>query len=349
MLIRPTTMAAEPVPSPEILAAELAGALRTGITLAALARCTTILDLTLTRATAASDRTPDRATAAHGLIKTAAVLVDDGDRGGPHSVLLALAPGYRGSLLKRRWRDVADALDVTPDHARDYLKERMLEAVADELYARDSAYRLRHRHRTQRERQPIDNRIGVNWLAQHEAYRRVWTPVAALRADLQVLLEYLRGAGTESSDIVDRLMNMSWRLAQFSVQLERFVQEHGGLWVLADIESEIAAAAAIRRLLYHLPLGETDLSWLRLILGQSVGEELHGFIDALHPTDRGRELTAAWLDWAKTCTCDSAAPDPSSCDVHTWIAAADEFIRLIDDDWYRVADWYRHVVDPHTA
>jgi len=34
------------------------------------------------------------------------------------------------------------------------------------------------------------------------------------------------------------------------------------------------------------------------------------------------------------------------CELHAWLAGCDDFIRLIDEDWLRVADWYRgHVVD----
>ncbi len=31
------------------------------------------------------------------------------------------------------------------------------------------------------------------------------------------------------------------------------------------------------------------------------------------------------------------------CEFHTWQRAADKFIRLIDEDWYRVADFYREL------
>ena len=70
-------------------------------------------------------------------------------------------------------------------------EEGLIEAVADELYAADSAYRLRHRHRTEAERSPEESRLGIDWLAQHRSYRRIWTPVMGMRNDLDVLRRYL--------------------------------------------------------------------------------------------------------------------------------------------------------------
>jgi hypothetical protein len=57
--------------------------------------------------------------------------------------------------------------------------------------------------------------------------------------------------------------------------------------------------------------------------------------------DRGHEVLGVWMGWALECRCDLGDPDTESCDVHIWTAAADQFIGLVDDDWYRVADWYR--------
>jgi hypothetical protein len=49
---------------------------------------------------------------------------------------------------------------------------------------------------------------------------------------------------------------------------------------------------------------------------------------------------AAWMDWARGCSGDLDAEDPG-CALHAWNAAVQEFIRLIDEDWYRNADFYR--------
>ena len=136
-------------------------------------------------------------------------------------------------------------------------------------------------------------------------------------------------------------MNQLWRYAQFSRELDRFVKQRGGLWLLADIDSEVAAADAIRRIGWEVPLGEADNSWLRLTLTAALEEELDGFIDLMLAAERGKEMMQVWLAWAQSCTCDLDAPQPQQCEAHRWMIACDGFIKLIDTDWYRVADYYR--------
>jgi hypothetical protein len=326
-------------PRPEALAGELAGLLRSGVTAKALRDCPGILGLAVTAAKAASPAADDRAVAASGIVREAAVRVD-AQADGPASTLLALAQGTRGSLLKRRRELAAELLFVSVEHFRKEREELLIEAVADEIYAIDSAWRLRQRHRTTPERQPTDTRVGIDWLQRHQAYRRVWTPVAALRNDLIVLLDFIR-SDADWPDIADRVMNQLWRYAQFSREMERFTEDYGGLWLLADIDSEVAAADAVYRIGWHAPLGEADSSWLRLVLGETPQEELDNFIDRLLKESRGAEMIDGWLTWAKSCQCDLQAPDPERCEVHRWMAACDEFVKLIDRDWYRIADYYR--------
>ena len=148
---------------------------------------------------------------------------------------------------------------------------------------------------------------------------------------------------------------MTWRLAQFSTSLDEFVEREGGLWILADARSEIQAADAMYRLQYHLPFGEADVSWARLLLKRSEQHELDAYVDELMTAgEQRREFMAVWVDWAwaaviaedpvglegETPPPDAAAPEPRT-ECGRWLASAAEFIALIDDDWYRVADWYR--------
>jgi hypothetical protein len=322
---------------------------RGGVTTKGLRGCPRILGLALVRAKAASDDLCDRAAAAFGLLRELAVVVD-GERDGPAAVLLGLATAMRGTLLKERRRRAAELLCISPAHLRTSDRETALvEAVADELYAADSAYRLRHRHRTAPERAAGESRLNVDWLDRHQAYRRVWTPVAALRDDLAVLLDYLP-EGRDGAAICDRLVTMTWRYAQFVAELERFIQDYGGLWLLSDVDKEVAAAAAIQRLGLLVPFGSADDSWLRLVLGEARGGELEPFSDRLLAGERGEEVLAVWLAWAKSCGCGGSPPARSRCAVHAWIAAADELSRLLDEDWLAVADWYRlaeRMVPPH--
>jgi hypothetical protein len=335
-------MSDSPVSAPTDLAAELAGLLRDGVTTEGLRDCEALLGLALTRAKSASDSALDRAVAADTLIREAARRVDDGDAYGAASSLLGLAPGTRGTLIKHRRQKAAEALHISTEHLRKEREPLLLEAVADELYAADSAYRLRHRHRTEAERSPEQSGLGINWLEQHRSYRRIWTPVMGMRNDLQVLREYLAAEEEDRPAISDRLCNITWHWARFELALQRFVEEQGGLWLLADMDSEIAAAEAIYKLQFYVPLGQTDSSWLRTMLADTPQEELDGFSDLLvEAGERRRELMGLWIQWAG---CPEADDADCGCEFHDWQRAADEFIRLIDEDWYRIADFYR---EPH--
>ncbi len=331
-------MSDPPVASPAELAAELSGLLRPGVTTEGLRDCSAILGLALTQAKSASEQNVDRAVAAHTLITEAAKRVDGGAYGSA-ATLLGLAPGTRGSLLKERRRQGAGLLHVSPEHFRKEREGSFLEAVANELYAADSAYRLRHWHRMEPERTPEQSGLDIDWLEQHRSYRRIWTPLSGMRNDLHVLRSYLAAEEEDQPAIADRLCNITWHWARFLAALGRFVQEQGGLWLLADADSEIAAADAIYQLQFYVPLGQTDSSWLRTLLADSPHEELDGFGDRLvEAGERRRELMAAWVEWAG---CRELDDSECECALHAWLRAAEQFIRLIDEDWYRVADYYR--------
>lgn len=334
-------------PAPEELAAELAGTLRQGVTTRTLAACHTVLSLPIVRAKSASESTGDLATAAYGLLRELVITVD-GRRGGPVATLLGLATGTRGAPLKDRRRQTAELLFISPAHLRTSDREAtLIESLADELYAADSAYRLRHRHRKEPERPPERSGLGVDWLAQHRTYRRIWTPLSGVRNDLYVLRRYLTAEEEDRPAIADRLCSMTWHWARFLTALAQFVQEQGGLWLLADTDSEIAAADAMYKVQFYVPLGETDNSWLRTILADTPHDELDGFGDRLIAAGgRRRELMAAWVTWAGQCQEDGSSRE-CACSLHAWVQAADQFIRLIDEDWYRIADYYRTTeVDP---
>ncbi len=331
----------------------------------------------------------DLAVSAANLIREACAAVD-GDSGAT-ALLLGLAPGSRGRLLKDRRKDAAEALSYSVEHLRKDREPLLLEAVADELYAMDSAYRLRHRHRTEAEREPQASRLGIDWLAQHRSYRRIWSPIVAMRNDLLVLVNYLHDvrakgqvpkppsqieAGSDEqpvdfdtwADLSDRCANLSWRLAQYSREVEAFIEREGGLWLLADADSEIQAADAIYRLDYYLPFGEADISWARTLLAETPHQELDAYIDRLIAAgERWAEFKAGWFEWAgeflerdlrgavapmphwprrrarrAARSFASVAPAEPQTDCGRWLAAGEEFIALIDADWYRVADWYRN-------
>lgn len=344
----PQGQSASNAPSPEAIAADLAGMLRTGVTTKSCRTAQALLGLTIVAAKSASDDVNDRAVAATTLIREACAAVDD-TPSGPSATLLALAPGLRGSLLKQRRAAVAEALGWSLDHLRRERQDDLIEAVANELYAMDSAYRLRHQHR---DVPPERSSLRIDWLEQHRSYRRIWTPVTGIRNDLAVLLEYFEDAnardltpydleGDEQANVSDRLCTMSWHLARYSTAMNQFVDEKGGLWLLSSPEAEIRVGELVHQMEVLLPFGEADVSWLRMLLGQARDGECEPFVELLiEAGDQRRELMVAWVDWAFESVGKTTDPDlrPSGCG--QWLAAGDEFVHLIDDDWFRVADWY---------
>ena len=393
-----------PAPSPGALAADIAGMLRTGVTVERCRGASALLSLALVRAKAASDSVDDLAVSAANLIRESCAAVDGIDTGAT-AQLLGLAPGSRGRLLKNRRRDAADLLDYSVEHLRKDREPLLLEAVADELYAMDSAYRLRHRHRIEAERQPPDSRLKIDWYEQHRRYGRIWNPIVALRADLLVMIDWLREiraaaakeapgelicdpdgpavaepreAGIVGDVRVDtewwrhfneRCAQMTWRLAQHSREFVAFVERDGGLFLMADAESEVRAVDALYRVGIYLPFGDANVSWFRRLLADVPHQELDVFMERLlADEERWPPNFRKWLVWAMelldsgditdqpdtasptlmagrdddialTITPAAATEPRSTCG--KWLAAAEELITLVEADWFRVADWYR--------
>ncbi|MGH2905903.1 MAG: hypothetical protein ACRDKI_03940 [Solirubrobacterales bacterium] len=339
----------------ELLTDELTSSVRSGITLRAVLAMPTLLGLDVVKAKALSDRVEDVGTAALGLLRESSVRVDE-EADGTAAILMGLATGTKGMPAPERRRKAARSIPTSFDNFRKRHEGELLSRLAEELVAADSIFRSRQNHRAQVP-DAIDSRLRVNWLERHEAYRRIWSPVSALRADLLVLLEYLKrnrvaGIALEQiddespapwPDVADRAMNLLWRRAQFTRELNRFVEEYGGLWLLSDPDKESQVAEAIFQIEHHGPFGSADDSWLRLRLAEVSGEELDPFIDAVYAEEAGTEALRSVLNWADQCKCppEGSGDSYKTCEVHKWLSACDRYTLLIDEDWDAVADWYR--------
>lgn len=330
------------ISAPEELAGELAGMLRRGVTSDGLIECPGLLGLALVRAKSASDAPADLAAGCVGLLAEVTARVD-GERHGPSAVLLGVAPGWRRSLLKTRRAQAAQLLHIEVDHFRKEREDALIEAAADELYAQDAAFRLRHRPRTDEEIAAQSAAMGIDWLAQHRSYLRIWTPVTGMRADLLRLMEYLDADEEDHDAIADRLCSLTWFYARFLRELARFVEEQGGLWLLSDPDAEAEVAEAIYQLTVLTPFGEADDSWLRLLLGQAEQQELEPFADLLIAAgDRRRELMGAWIRWARREDGSVLREGPPAA-VDRWLAIGERFIGLVEEDWMKVAALTRRV------
>lgn len=315
-------MTSEPA-APEELASDLAGMLRTGVTVDACRESTALLGVAIVAAKAPTPEPNDLAVAAANLVREACARVDD-LTSGPTAMLLGVAPGYRGRPLKERRREVAEALYIQPETLRKDREPSLLEAVADEIYAMDSAYRLRHHHRVAPQR---DTGLQIDWVEQHRRYGRIWTPAACVRADLMVLLEWLMelketrppgspaiaeplvtlspltvfGVAVDPDEWVhfeDRAAQLTWRLAQHSQAVADFVEREGGLWIFGDPEAEVLAADALYKLDAYLPFGDRNKSWMRTLLGRAERNELDSFMTLLEAEPLWPRMYERWLSWA---------------------------------------------------
>ncbi len=329
----------------EKLAKQLGGALKSGLTVRSVRAIGALLGLSVVHAKAASDLEADLAPTAIGIVAEAAAALDETANGATAS-LFGLAQGSRNLTLTARRAEAASLLNVSADHFRKHVEADRVVELAEEILALNSVFEARMRHTLARP-EAVNSRLNVDWLARHEAYRRIWTPVSALRGDLLVLLKYLRNEAGHF-ETVDRLMNILWRRAQFTRAIDRFIEDFGGLWLLSDPNKESLVAAAIRQIDVLAPGGENDDSWLRIQLAQAAENELDSFGDLIWRSEQGKEMTQLWLEWASRCRCaldNDESPRPT-CDVHAWLGACDQFITLIDEDFDLVADWYRETRSP---
>jgi hypothetical protein len=167
-----------------------------------------------------------------------------------------------------------------------------------------------------------------------------------------------------------------YRFATFLSEMHRFQVKRGGFWMLSDAETETKASDAIYRIGWFTPNNERDDSWLRVSMQQSQGE-LHTFQHILMTTGIGQATHAEWQEWASKCLCvwpvddrtsetdehggtndegsvkDGDANDPhfptskshtgisEDCHLHQLVSACQDYIELIDEDWLKIADWYR--------
>ncbi len=144
--------------------------------------------------------------------------------------------------------------------------------------------------------------------------------------------------------------------------LRQFEVGFGGLWLLPDAQAETDLRDAIYRIVLASPHNERDDSYMRMLLGEVPGQELHGFLSRVAADSIAKETHDEWQAWAGTCTCSwtlgkrhgrEAFPSHRNhpgiserCDVHVLIAACGDFCLILDDGWDQVADWYREVPLP---
>ncbi len=101
-------------------------------------------------------------------------------------ILFGLAPGTRGTTCSARRRQAADRMGYNPDHFREAIEQKLVEAVAVALH--DDL--LRYRSRVKRSAESLEPtgdtpRLGPEHIThEEELVSRIWSRVYALRAEM---------------------------------------------------------------------------------------------------------------------------------------------------------------------
>jgi hypothetical protein len=313
--------------------------------LAALHLAARLCDLT-----ESSDQDP---AAIETLIRRAVERIGGGRLGDAAAYTLGLVQGTKDWPSQDRRAKVAQIYGVTPDRARKAHEKTAIEQVAQEILNLCQESRLREARMNLERRTPAESRLAVQWIERFEAYYRIWTPVIHLAGDLRAAIETRRdpdpghapwdpsepweGAEGKARNYARYAL---FAYAQFKLELKKFVTRHGGLWLLSSQAVESQTADAVYRIGWHNNLTEEDDSWLRRTLAQADHEEQIHFLELLEGNRIGVAVHTKWQKHVASCVCASDDLSAADCQVHATIQACDDYCKLVDDDWDRIADWY---------
>jgi hypothetical protein len=226
---------------------------------------------------------------------------------------------------------------MQPETFRKEREQPLIGQVVEQLLRLCLEQRMRTERVKLEQRHQADTRIAVQWLDRFEAYYRIWTPVSRLGDDLQAAITTRQepdtgrppwdpeGASSDSQDwqgMEDQaqgyVRGALYAYAWFQLELRRFVARHGGLWIF-NVE---------------------DDSWLRRLLSQTQYEEELSFMELLRASSIGPGVLQEWLEFAASCQCQDPEHPQDDCRVHCLIKACESYCRLVDEEWYKIADWY---------
>lgn len=265
-----------------------------------------------------------------------------------------LIGGTKFEVAAERRRQAAKACNVSSETFRKSHEKAILDQAAEGILAlaRDAA--MRRANVQMQQRHPADSRLAVAWVERFEAYYRIWTPVYALAADLRAALEMYKEEPADhlpwdpdSDEPLDPVREAQgyarsalYRYACFLLEVKRFMARHGGLWLFSDAERESEIRDAIYRVGWHNPINEENDSWLRRALSTSQLEEAEPFYVRLKSSNQGDVIHAIWQKFVQDGHLAEVAGEGAVGQVSETIAACDDYIRLVDEEWLRIADWY---------
>lgn len=265
-----------------------------------------------------------------------------------------LVGGTKFEVATERRRQAAKACGVSSETFRKSHEKTIIEQTAEGVLAlaRDAA--MRRANVEMQRRHPADSRLAVAWVERFEAYFRIWTPVYALAADLRAALDMYKEEPADhlpwdpDSDQPFDPLHEAWgyarsslyRYAQFLLEIKRFMARHGGMWLFSESDRETEISDMVYRIGWHNPINEENDSWLRRALATSQLEEAQPFYGQLNASTQGEMIHNIWQKFVRDGHEAEVAGNTDASQVHSTIAACDEYVKALDEEWVLIADWY---------
>lgn len=309
------------------------------------------------------------------LLRAALASMDGSQAASLLSLAMGLIPDYRGVKTSVLRELAAAESGVSVSQFRNAREPMLIGMLAEEILKTVHRHHLRLTALGMERRTAVTTRLAFDWLGRFEAMYRVWTPVSAIGGNLAAFRSTMLEDpavwhqepdedGWEYSNRTQAIGHMRAALAsyaEFQVERQRYIIEHGGLWLLSDAQAEQELADAVHRISWHSASNERDDSYLRIAFGDQSGGEEHNFFELLPQDQILRDTFTEWLEWGDACQCQWAIGEmrgiepfatqrhhneiDDKCWMHAVITACGDFMTLLDDDWRRIADWYRLPAD----
>jgi hypothetical protein len=288
-----------------------------------------------------------------------------GEMGEACGYLFGLVPGTRGWKPKDLRERAASLYQMQPETFRKEPEQLHVGQVAEQVLKLCHEQRLRAERVKLERRHPADSRLAIQWLDRFEAYYRMWTPISRLGEDLKAAIATRREPETEhppwdpegtepgnedwkgqADQARGYVRGALYAYAWYKLELQRFMVRHGGLWIFSEAEVEQEIADCIYKISWYTTFNTEDDSWLRRLLAQAQFEEELSFVELLRAMPIGPSVHQEWQEFAASCRCEDNEHPKDDCRVHALIRACERYCQLVDEEWYKIADWYHEGTKP---
>lgn len=276
------------------------------------------------------------------LLRTAVSQLTDGPIREQAELGLGLLPGLRGLPQDERRRQATDAYNdahdklIRADSYRKQPEKAVLQEIALELQRLPEGISQLQETREQLEqRQPAQLSLAINWRERFEAYYRMWSALDGLANDLEAARSLAKAGDSDNLD--EYAAYALFHYTEFLSHLHDFQRDFGGMWLFSDRQSEETISRAVHDIWLNVPLSERDASWLRMVMAEVEPGEVHSFMVMTEDVYTGSNLRSEWRQWVADSIHDEEAEQSAA----TVLRCCRTFMETIDEEWYRVADWYR--------